>query len=136
MKEAGMSLTHDVAVPITMVPDYIATTEKELRRRFPDAIGAVVCHLGDGNVHYNVTFPRQVWDGVDDKPGTIEEIRHLVQKTAVDQGGTFVAEHGIGRKNRAAAAEFKSPVEREIVAALRAALDPKGLMNPDTGVPA
>lgn len=136
LKAAGMSLTHDVAVPISKVTDYIEATDLLVRRDFPEAIATVVCHLGDGNVHYNLTFPRDHWAGIEDQTAYGESARRAVQKTAVEMGGTFVAEHGIGRKNRAAAGEYKSPLERKIFHAIKQSIDPANMMNPGSGVPA
>ncbi|MGB6117139.1 MAG: FAD-binding oxidoreductase [Mesorhizobium sp.] len=135
LKASGVSLTHDVAVPISRVAAYIEATDAIVRHEFPEATGTVVCHLGDGNVHYNLTFARDHWAGLADPTTYGEDARRAVQRTAVEMGGTFVAEHGIGRKNRAAAGEYKSPLERKIFGAIKLALDPTNMMNPGSGVP-
>ena len=97
LRAAGVSLSHDVAVPISAVAEYIIRTERVTRQRFPDAFATVVCHLGDGNVHYNLTFPPATWAALPDPYAFNTEVAGTVQAEAVSLGGTFVAEHGIGR---------------------------------------
>lgn len=130
LKDAGASLTHDVAVPLGAVPEYISRVAEIIARDFPQALGTVVCHLGDGNVHYNLTFDRDVWNGFDDGEAMAGRIAQHIQDAAMDLGGTFVAEHGIGRKFLKAVARYKSPVEKELAYGLKQLLDPKGIMNP------
>ena len=136
LKAAGQSLSHDVAVPISAVADYIARTDEIARARFPQATPSIVSHLGDGNVHYNLTFPRDYWASLPDPSGFTADVARTVQESAVALGGTFVAEHGIGRKNLASVARFKSPVELATLQAIKRSLDPAGLFNPGKTIPA
>jgi FAD/FMN-containing dehydrogenase len=135
LKAAGASLTHDVAVPLSAVPDYIRRAEQVIASRFPEALATVVCHMGDGNVHYNLTFPRALWSTLSDPEALASQVSDAVQDIAVELGGTFVAEHGIGRKFRKAAGRYKGNVERDIVHGLKRLLDPTGIMNPGRTLP-
>lgn len=135
LKAAGASLTHDVSVPLGAVPEYIRRTERVLTDRFPQAAGAVVCHLGDGNVHYNLTFQRDFWAALEQPESLAEEVSDAVQDIAMELGGSFSAEHGIGRKYLHSANRYKSDVERELANGLKRWLDPRGIMNPGRTVP-
>lgn len=122
----GAQLKHDIAVP----PGAIA--------RFVDA-GAALCegllpgvrinpfgHLGDGNIHYNLSPP----EGRDGFDGKGPEIGEALARLASAMGGSFAAEHGLGRTKTALADAIRSPEERALMARLKAALDPSGTMNP------
>ena len=135
MRAAGMTLSHDVAVPISAVPAYIERTQRVAGAAFPDAVTTVVCHLGDGNVHFNLTFPRALWAALPDAPGYAERVAQMVQDGAVELGGTFVAEHGIGRKNRGAVSRYKSEVELSLLHDIKRLIDPAGIMNPGRTLP-
>ncbi len=135
LKAAGFSLTHDVAVPLGAVPDYIRRVDERVAAQYPQARTTVVCHLGDGNVHYNLTFSRDFWARLDAPETFAEGVSELVQDVAMDLNGSFVAEHGIGRKYRHAATRYKSVTERDIVHGIKSLLDPKGIMNPGRVLP-
>lgn len=135
LKAAGISITHDVAVPISQVPAYIEATERALQAHDRAAQGTVVCHLGDGNVHYNVTYARDHWSAHPDPEGLAAGTTQVVQDEAVKLGGTFVAEHGIGKKYLPAVSRYKSAVELQLARRLKQALDPAGIMNPGRVIP-
>ncbi len=135
LKAAGFSLTHDIAVPLGAVPDYIRRVDERVAVQYPEAQTTVVCHLGDGNVHYNLTFSRDYWSRLEAPEVFAEGVSELIQDIAMDMNGSFVAEHGIGRKYRHAATRYKSATERDIVYGIKSLLDPKGIMNPGRVLP-
>ncbi|SDV50737.1 FAD-binding oxidoreductase [Chitinasiproducens palmae] len=130
MKGAGVTLTHDVAVPLSRVPVCIERTGAMLAERYPTAVATVVSHLGDGNIHHNVTFSPGDWAAMPDAGAARDAISDAVLEIAVELGGTFVAEHGIGQRYLHAAARFKSPLAQELARRLKSAFDPHGLLNP------
>jgi FAD/FMN-containing dehydrogenase len=124
----GPSLKHDVAVPIGAIPDFVRVTSRALERVVPGIRLVTYGHVGDGNLHHNLSKPV----GGDDA----EFLAHAdtLARTLYDHvaaaGGSISAEHGLGTAKRAAAAAYKSDVEMDIMRAVKAALDPHGLMNP------
>ncbi|KEG19910.1 FAD-binding oxidoreductase [Bartonella bacilliformis] len=127
-KLAGGSIKHDIAVPISFIPDFIAEAALIVENV---ALGArVVCfgHMGDGNLHYNVMQPigaepedfLQLWSQMND------HIHCLVMRYQ----GTFSAEHGVGQLKRQELRTFKSSVSLEIMQEIKKIFDPLGIMNP------
>ncbi len=132
----GAGLKHDVALPLSAVPGFIAEADAAVARLAPGLRPGVFGHLGDGNVHYNVlqeAGPR----------GPAEAARFLAREDAVAQcvhdlvlarGGTIAAEHGLGVLRAAEAVRLLPEVEVRMMRAVRRALDPGGVMNPGKGV--
>lgn len=127
-KPEGGSIKHDVSVPIPALPDFIARADRLVERICPGARPVPFGHFGDGNVHYNVTQPA----GMDQQRflDLWVEMQTAVHGLVRELGGSISAEHGIGRMKRAELARTKSPVELELMRAIKAALDPKGILNP------
>jgi FAD/FMN-containing dehydrogenase len=91
---------------------------------------AVVCHLGDGNVHYILMFQRQFWNSLDDSDGFALEVEQAIHDVAAVYSGTFSAEHGVGRKLTAELTRLMDPVRFELMGRVKHTLDPQNLMNP------
>jgi FAD/FMN-containing dehydrogenase len=125
---AGKNIKHDISLPISRIADFIAQTDAALTAAFPDA--QVICfgHLGDGNLHYNVA-PK---DGAshDAFLGNQLAINRIVNDHVAAMHGSISAEHGIGALKRDDLARYKEPVELDMMRAIKAALDPLGIMNP------
>ena len=125
---AGKNIKHDISVPISRIADFIETTDAQLEADYPGV--QIVCfgHLGDGNLHYNVAPP----DGIrhDDFLARQGPINRIVHDSAATHGGSISAEHGIGALKRDELPRYKSPVELNLMRALKTALDPLGIMNP------
>ncbi|MFT4266587.1 MAG: FAD-binding oxidoreductase [Xenophilus sp.] len=134
-KKAGMGLTTDCAVPVSAVPAFIAQATKAVRRLVPDMPVAVVAHLGDGNAHFIPFYSFAQWEQLPDREAAAQAIRHAVNDVAHALGGTFSAEHGIGRTQLAEMRSYKSPVELALMRTLKQALDPRHLFNPGRLVP-
>jgi FAD/FMN-containing dehydrogenase len=125
---AGKNIKHDISLPVSRIADFIASTDALLEHACPGV--QVVCfgHLGDGNLHYNVAPPEGV--AHDTFLGEQAAINRIVHDSVAAYGGSISAEHGIGALKRDELARYKSPVELDLMRAVKAALDPLGIMNP------
>jgi len=124
----GQNIKHDISIPISRIGDFIEVTDAKLRAAFPGVRMVTFGHLGDGNLHYNVTHP----EGGDEAVfiARTEEVNRVVHDSVAEFGGSISAEHGIGQYKRDELLRYKSPVEMELMRAVKRALDPLGIMNP------
>ena len=127
--EEGLNVKHDISLPVSAIPEFVASTDALLRRRFPGVQLVNFGHLGDGNLHYNVQAPAGS-DGQRFLDDNERRINTLVFDALVPYGGSFSAEHGIGTLKRDELAARKSPVALQMMRAVKAALDPLNLLNP------
>ena len=118
----------DVAVPLDRVATFLDLVTTRVARLDPGATDACVAHLGDGNIHYTV-FPTR-----DDKALT-EALREAIEEITLSLGGSFSAEHGIGQAKLGSMARRKDPVALDVMRAIKAALDPLGILNPGKVIP-
>jgi len=125
---AGKNIKHDISLPVSSIPDFIAATAPLLDGAFPGCQLVCFGHLGDGNLHFNVAPP----DGVshDDFIANQAAVNRVVHDSVDAFGGSISAEHGIGALKRDELTRYKSPVELNMMRAIKAALDPLGIMNP------
>jgi len=132
-KFEGGSIKHDISVPVSRVADFIARASDAVKAAMPGIRPVPFGHVGDGNIHFNLTQPV----GVDQKEymAEWERMNHIVHQVALDLGGSISAEHGIGRFKRDEMRQVKSPAELDMMLAVKAALDPEGLMNPHALLP-
>ncbi|HOX88934.1 MAG TPA: FAD-binding oxidoreductase [Burkholderiaceae bacterium] len=130
---SGGNVKHDISLPVSAIPEFVASTNARLAERFEWIWPSVFGHLGDGNLHYNMgTRPGvPVATAFAHEP----EIRRLVHDAVAARGGSISAEHGIGQLKREELALYKSPVELALMRAIKHALDPQGLMNPGKLLP-
>ena len=127
-KPEGASVRHDVAVPVSQVPEFLDRADAIVAKAVP---GIRICsfgHLGDGNIHYNLTQPI----GTDSAAFAArhEEINRLVYEVALGLRGSISAEHGIGRLKRDIFAEVKPKVALDLMREIKRTLDPNNIMNP------
>ena len=116
----------DVALPLDLVPEFYDRIHARLPAIDAGAETLSVCHLGDGNVHFTVYPTREgLYDAV------VEAVEDVVQ----DLNGSFSAEHGVGLSKLKTMARRKDPVALDVMRAVKAALDPQGLMNPGKVIP-
>ncbi len=134
-KKAGMGLTTDCAVPISAVPRFIAEATRAVRGFVPGIEVLVVAHLGDGNAHFIPFLRFPEWQALPDRDATASAIKRSVNDVAHALGGTFSAEHGIGRTLLGEMATYKSGVELELMRSIKQALDPHNLFNPGRLLP-
>jgi D-lactate dehydrogenase (cytochrome) len=127
-KPEGGSIKHDVSVPVAAVPDFIAEANAAVVKLMPGARTVPFGHLGDGNIHYNVSQPI----GADsaDFLARWHEVNAVVFAIVLRMGGSISAEHGIGVLKRDELPEVKDKVAIELMRGIKAMLDPLGIMNP------
>ena len=127
-KPEGGSIKHDVSVPVAAVPQFIAEADAAVAALMPDARPVPFGHLGDGNIHYNVSQPVGA-----DTPAFLarwNEVNAAVDKIVLKLGGSISAEHGIGRLKRNSLPKVKDPVALDLMRDIKRTLDPNGILNP------
>ena len=127
-KAEGAAWKHDISVPVSKIADFIAEASAAVIRLEPGVRVAAFGHVGDGNVHYDILSAA----GGDQAAHTArrDEGARRVNDIAAGMGGSISAEHGLGAMKTTEALRYKSPVEVAAQRAVRAALDPKRIMNP------
>ena len=127
-RREGPNIKHDISVPVSAIPGFLRESERALSAAIPGVRFVVFGHVGDGNLHYNLSAPEGVLAAqFMDHAGVANRIVHDLVHAA---GGSISAEHGIGQLKREELKRYKSPLELELMARVKAALDPLGLMNP------
>lgn len=130
LRDAGIPFALDIGVRTARIPDFIAQADALCAQQFPEAKVVIVGHLGDGNLHYVLLFPKPYWNSLEDKDLLTKQVEHAVHDIAIRLGGTFSAEHGIGRKLRSELARLSDPLRYELMVRVKQALDPENQMNP------
>jgi FAD/FMN-containing dehydrogenase len=132
-KLEGGSIKHDVAVPVARVPELVKRANQLVELMIPGARPVPFGHLGDGNIHYNVSQP----PGMDRAIflNYWEALNAAVHEIVLDLGGSISAEHGIGRMKRDLLPHAKQPVEIELMRKIKAAFDPNNILNPGKLLP-
>ncbi|WP_024508204.1 FAD-binding oxidoreductase [Bradyrhizobium sp. ARR65] len=127
-KPEGGSIKHDISVPVAVVPDFIAEANAAVVKLIPGARPVPFGHLGDGNIHYNVSQPI----GADTAAflARWHEVNAVVFDIVLKLGGSISAEHGIGVLKRDELPQVKDKVAIELMRQVKAMLDPLGIMNP------
>ncbi len=127
-KIEGISIKHDVAVPVSAIPVFLATADAALAEAFPGIRVVAFGHVGDGNLHYNLSKP----DAQDNARflASQPEVNRLVHDAVDALNGSISAEHGLGQLKREEILRYKSPLEMAMMRSVKQALDPQGLMNP------
>jgi FAD/FMN-containing dehydrogenase len=127
-KPEGASIKHDISVPVAKVPEFIERAAKAVAS--VSAGARVVCfgHMGDGNLHYNVSQP----EGGDPKAylDLYKPMNKVVHAIVQDLNGSISAEHGIGQMKRAELSETAPPVALDLMRRIKVSFDPAGIMNP------
>ncbi|MGV1751291.1 FAD-binding oxidoreductase [Agrobacterium sp. CG674] len=127
-KPEGGSIKHDVSVPVSKIPEFMAEAEAAVMQAIAGARICAFGHLGDGNIHYNISQPVGA-----DKAEFIarwREINHIVHGIVLSHGGSISAEHGIGQLKRDELADIRPGIELELMRRIKTAFDPAGVMNP------
>jgi FAD/FMN-containing dehydrogenase len=124
----GFSIKHDIAVPVSRIDEFVIQANAELTKRFPYV--HIVCfgHVGDGNLHYNLSM-----SSVEENTVFIarsHEVSRIVHDIVNQLDGSISAEHGLGQLKREEIKRYKSDIEMELMQSIKRALDPHGLMNP------
>jgi len=127
-KREGASIKHDISVPVSKVPEFIEIAQDRVRKAFPGARPCPFGHLGDGNIHFNVSQPP------DHDANTFlakrAEMNRIVHDIVHDMGGSISAEHGIGRLKVNEIRNYKDDIELDLMSRIKRAIDPDNIMNP------
>jgi FAD/FMN-containing dehydrogenase len=127
-KPEGSSIKHDVSVPVVAVPAFIEEANAAVVKLIPGSRPVPFGHLGDGNIHYNVSQP--IGGDTADFLGRWHDVNAVVFAIVLRMGGSISAEHGIGVLKRDELPEVKDKVAIELMRSIKAMLDPLGIMNP------
>ena len=122
----GAQLKHDISVPPGSIGEFLKVANEQCFELLDGVRINAFGHLGDGNVHYNLSPPI----GQKDFSGQENEIATKITRLASNMGGSFAAEHGLGRSKVTLADTLRHPIERQLMAQLKNALDEKNLLNP------
>jgi len=127
-RREGPNIKHDISLPVSAIPGFIDDCGAALTAAFPGSRLIVFGHLGDGNLHYNLSAPEGV--GATTFLANAEPVNRIVHDLVARANGSFSAEHGVGQLKRAELVRYKAPLELEMMRAVKSALDPRNLMNP------
>ncbi|WP_244470906.1 FAD-binding oxidoreductase [Microvirga massiliensis] len=127
---SGFSISHDTSVPVSQVPTFVAQVDAAIAAALPEVSTYYVGHLGDGNIHVVVVFPRDTYATQDHFDDGVRAANAIVDRITVALGGSISAEHGIGQSNVGRLLQFKPPLEIEFMRSIKDLFDPRGIMNP------
>jgi len=132
-KGAGASIKNDVSVPVAAIPAFIEAATAAVLDACPGVRPCVFGHIGDGNIHFNLTRPVAMSDAA--FLAQWEALTRRVHDIAMDYRGSFAAEHGVGQLKPGEVARLKSPAEQDLMRQLKTAFDPADRLNPGKVVP-
>jgi FAD/FMN-containing dehydrogenase len=127
-KPEGGSIKHDISVPVAKIPEFIARAGKAVQNLIPGARLVTFGHMGDGNLHYNISQPIGA-----DKAAFLarwDEVNLLVHDIVHEFSGSISAEHGIGQLKRDELTRYKQPLALDLMRRIKGVFDPNGIMNP------
>ena len=127
-KPEGGSIKHDISVPVAAVPAFLREADAAVQALIPGSRPVPFGHLGDGNIHYNVSQP--VGADTEAYLARWDEMNAVVHARGREFGGSISAEHGIGLMKRELLPQVKDPVALDLMRALKRTLDPNGILNP------
>jgi FAD/FMN-containing dehydrogenase len=124
----GKNIKHDISLPASHIAAFICETDALLSQTYPNCRTVTFGHLGDGNLHYNVSAPENIQDTV----FILEQgkINRLVHDNVHRHKGSISAEHGLGALKKDEILRYKSPLEIQLMRTIKSALDPHQIMNP------
>lgn len=128
-KAEGISVKHDVSVPLSRVAEFIEQASAGLRHAYSGIRIVAFGHMGDGNIHYNASMP----DAAQNESFIAQHeqaVNRIVYGVVAALNGSISAEHGLGQLKRDEITHYKSELELELMRAIKHTLDPQGLMNP------
>ena len=125
-RRLGLQLKHDISVPPSSIGEFLKAADKQCYELLGGVRINAFGHLGDGNVHYNISPPK----GQKDFSGQENEIATKITRLASNMGGSFAAEHGLGRSKVTLADTLRHPIERQLMAQLKRSIDDKNQLNP------
>jgi FAD/FMN-containing dehydrogenase len=127
--DEGLNIKHDISVPVSRIPQFVAETDALLQTKIPGIRLVNFGHLGDGNLHYNVQAPQG-----EDGAAFLRDFEDTVNTWVFDQvkafNGSISAEHGVGSLKAEKLTHYKDPTALAMMKAIKQALDPQNIMNP------
>jgi FAD/FMN-containing dehydrogenase len=127
--DEGLNIKHDISVPVSRIPQFVAETDALLQTKIPGIRLVNFGHLGDGNLHYNVQAPQG-----EDGAAFLRDFEDTVNTWVFDQvkafNGSISAEHGVGSLKAEKLTHYKDPTAMAMMKAIKQALDPQNIMNP------
>lgn len=127
-KIEGVSIKHDISVPVSRIPEFLARAGEMLAARWPGLRIVAFGHIGDGNLHYNLSKPLAIDNA--EFLNSSADVSRMIHDLVVELGGSISAEHGLGQLKRLENVRYKSAVEIDLMRKIKSAIDPLGLMNP------
>jgi FAD/FMN-containing dehydrogenase len=127
-KTEGASIKHDVSVPIGRINEFMLAAERAVLQVIPDARIVAFGHVGDGNLHYNITQPAGADTETFRSLGAVAS--KAVYELVAELGGSFSAEHGVGVLKKSLLEMYRSGIEVDMMRTLKKALDPHNTLNP------
>ena len=125
----GTAINHDVAVPVSQIPQFLTASEDAILKVSPEAEIIAFGHVGDGNLHYSACEPKDAASPILAEHAA--EITQIVHDQAMAHSGSISAEHGVGRLKRDELETLRPPAATQTMKAIKTALDPDGIMNPN-----
>jgi FAD/FMN-containing dehydrogenase len=129
----GPSLKHDVTVPVSRIPAFVERTQRALEEAVPGVRVVTYGHIGDGNLHYNLSKPVGCND--DEFVSRADYLARIIYDQTSALNGSISAEHGLGQSKRGIIADYKDSYELELMRGIKQLFDPRGLMNPGKVLP-
>ncbi|HWA42440.1 MAG TPA: FAD-binding oxidoreductase [Hypericibacter adhaerens] len=127
-KAPGACIKHDVAVPVAAVPAFLKEARQAAEAAQPGVLVYAFGHLGDGNIHFNLMQPKGMKP--EDFTAQTHRLNRVVHDIVARYHGSISAEHGLGQLRNEEVRRYKPAIEFELMQKIKAALDPKGIMNP------
>lgn len=125
----GTAINHDISVPVSQISAFLEAAEAAILKQAPNAEIVAFGHVGDGNLHYSACEPKDAAQPtLSNHAAAITEIVHA---QAMAFGGSISAEHGVGRLKRDELETLRPPAATATMKAIKQALDPSGIMNPN-----
>jgi FAD/FMN-containing dehydrogenase len=127
-RREGHNIKHDVSLAVSRIPGFLREAEARLDAALPGVRYVIFGHLGDGNLHYNLSPPPGV--ALEGFRSETARLNRIVYDLVSEMGGSFSAEHGIGQLKRDELTRYKAAVEVDLMQRIKRALDPGSLLNP------
>lgn len=127
-RQAGKALKHDISLPISRMQEFLVRGDALVAEMLPDSQLLAFGHVGDGNLHYNIAMPGSLSPGEWIEAGQLTTA--AIYELVAELGGSFSAEHGVGRLKREELARYRGGAEIGLMRALKKALDPQDILNP------
>lgn len=127
-RRLGAIIKHDLSVPLECIPAFLRRAKGLVSKHQPRVLATAFGHFGDGNIHFNLGPAQGAGDSA--TWADLESLSRDLYDLAVGMGGSFSAEHGVGRLRRKALKQYKPPLELRLMKNLKQMFDPLNILNP------